>query len=177
MDLTELQQALEDARRRGDREAMRRLAQEIETDELPTQHPGELRRMHFRGAPAEQYSILFAPADDPPPTYPADLPWVPGATTSVLVFGPDQPDTVHYTGVDAGAAAERIIASSLADGWAEAPGLKFPTATGVRVIFLQRADAMRHLMVPPPGGGMFQLTQGVDRHAAQTRVVPPPAVP
>jgi protein-S-isoprenylcysteine O-methyltransferase Ste14 len=159
--------ALGRLQRPGDREAMRRLVQELETDELPTQHPGELRRMHFRSAPVEQYSILFAPADHPPPTYPADLPWVPGAKTSVLVLGPGQPVTVHWLGVEVSSVAERIIASSIADGWAEAPGLRFPTATGVRVVFLQRAGAVRHLMVVArPEGGMIQLTQGVDRHAA-----------
>jgi hypothetical protein len=170
VDLAALQQALEDAKRRGDRDAMRQLVQELETNDLPTEHPGELRRMHFRDAPSEQYSILFAPADHPPPTYPADLPWVPGANTSVLVLGPGQPVTVHWSGVDISAAAERIIASSLATGWAEAPGVRFPTATGVRVVFLQRADAIRQILVAArPEGGVVQLTQGVDRHAAGTR--------
>jgi hypothetical protein len=168
MDLAALQRALEDAQRRGDREAMRRLVQELETDELPTEHPGELRRTHFRGAPPEQYLILFAPADHPPPTFPADLPWVPGAKTSVMVFGPGEPVTLLWPSVDASAAAEQIIAASVADGWAEAPGLRFPTATGMRVVFLQRGNAIRQITVAArPEGGMVQLTQGVDRHAAR----------
>jgi hypothetical protein len=176
MDLTALQEALQDAQRRGDREAMRQLVKELDTDELPTEHAGEVRRWRIRGAPLEQYSILFAPADEPPGTYPADLPWVPGAKTSVLVFGPGQPVMVQWLGVDATQAAERILAVSVAAGWVEAPGVRFPTATGVRIVFLQRADAIRQMMVVVrPEGGMVQLTQGIDRHAARARDAAPGA--
>jgi hypothetical protein len=176
VDLAAFQEALQNAQRRGDREEMHRLVQQLEIDELPTEHPGELRRFRFHGAPVEQYSILFAPADEPPPTYPADLPWVPAAKTSVLVFGPGQPVTVQWSGVDASAAAERIMAASLAAGWVEPSGLRFPTATGARVVFLQRADAVRQMMVVVGAeGGMVQMTQGLDRHARSSRDATPRA--
>jgi hypothetical protein len=176
VDFAAFQQAMQEAQLKGDREAMRRLAGQLETDELPTQHPGELKRIRFRGAPEEQYMILFAPAEQPPPTYPADLPWVPGAKTSLVVFGPGQPVTVYWTEIDARAAADLILSASVAAGWAEAPGLRLPTASGVRVVFLERLDSVRHLMVATrPEGGMIQLTQGVNRRQASNPDAAPPA--
>jgi hypothetical protein len=143
---------------------MRRLVQQLEVDELPTQGPGELRRMHMRGAPPEQYSVMFAPADRPPPTYPSDLPWLAGVDTSLMCFGPNEPLLVLWSCADAAAAADRIIAESLADGWTELPGFRFPTATGARITFLERAGARRTVQVSPPAGrGVVQLMQTAQR--------------
>ena len=169
MDLAAFEQALRDAEQRGDREAMRQLALQLEADELPTLDPGELRRMRFRGAPPEQYSIIFTPADQPPATYPSDLPWLPGAKTSVLFFGSGQPVVVHWLCADASAAADRIVSESLAQGWAETPGLRFPTASGARVIFLERAGAVRQLgVVAGAEQGMVQMTETPKRTAVAT---------
>ena len=65
MDLAAFEQAMRDAEQRGDREAMRQLALHVDVEELPTLDPGELRRTRFRDAPPKQYSIIFAPADQP----------------------------------------------------------------------------------------------------------------
>ena len=169
MDLAAFEQALRDAEQRGDREAMRQLALQLEADDLPTLDPGELRRIRFRGAPPEQYSILLMPADEPPATYPSDLPWVRGAKTSVLFFGAGQPVVVHWLCADASAAADQILAESLAQGWTETPGLRFPTASGARVIFLERAGAVRQLgVVVGAEHGMVQMTDTPKRTAAAT---------
>lgn len=167
MDFEALQQALREASERGDREAMRRLASQLDVDELPTLDPGELRRVHFRGAPPQLHLIIFSPADAPPPTYPAGLPWLRGAKTSVLVFGPGEPLQVHWSCADAGAAADQIVAESLADGWTEPPGFRFPTATGARVVYFERPGLVRILTAAAgTGQGMVQMTQSARRSGA-----------
>ena len=167
MDLQAWERAVRDAHARGDREALKALAGQIEMDELPTRDPGELKRTHIRGAPADQVTVIFAPADTTPPTYPADLPWFGGTLTSVLSLGPEEPVVAHWDAADPGALCERIVAGSLADGWTEAPGLKLPTATGARLVFLERSGMIRSLMmVQKHERGMVEMTQGRDRRAA-----------
>jgi hypothetical protein len=168
MDLPAFEQAVREAQLRGDHEAIAALARQLEMDELPTLDAGELRRAHMRGAPPGQVTIVFAPADTAPPTYPADLPWLRGINTSLLSLGPTEPVVVFWAAADAGAVAEQILNQSLAQGWVEAPGLKFPTATGARLVFLEREGVSRSLMMVQKGEhGVVQMTQGRSRSAPQ----------
>ena len=65
--------------------------------------------------------------------------------------------------------AEQIISESLAQGWTEAPGLRFPTASGTRVIFLEQAGVVRQLsVVPGAKQGMVQMTQAPAKRGGDT---------
>jgi hypothetical protein len=145
MDLAGLTAALERARLTGDRAAMAQAFQQLETDELPAE-PGEVRRFRIRGASPESYSTLFAAADRPPPTFPADFPWIPGVQVGVSQHGTGQ-IVAHWYNVDAEAALTRMLEQSRAGGWAEPAGPQFPTASGVQVRVLERPGYRRQIIV------------------------------
>jgi len=164
VDLAALEEALRKAEAMGDRDAIRELVRQLESEELPPQHAGELQRQHIRGAPPDQYSIVFAPADEPPPTYPGDLPWLGSTKTALMDSGAAGPVIVHWVCAEADEALERVIAQSLAAGWEEAPGFRFPTASGTRVRILERGGVVRQLVAIRKGEhGMVQMTQATRR--------------
>jgi len=145
MDLTALSEALERARRTGDRSEVEAAFKQLETDELPAE-PGEVRRFRIRGAAPESFSTLFAAADEPPPTFPTDFPWIPGVQVGISRHGTTQ-TVAHWYGVDVDAALARILEHSRAEGWVESPGLTFPTASGARVHALERPGYRRQVVV------------------------------
>jgi hypothetical protein len=145
MDLTALTEALERARLTGDRAAMAEAFQQLETDELPAE-PGEMRRFRIRGASPESYSTLFAAAEQPPPTFPPDVPWIPGVQVGVSRHGASQ-TVAHWYGVDTVAALARILDESHAEGWVEPPGLELPTAPEAQVRVLERPGFRRQIIV------------------------------
>jgi hypothetical protein len=145
MDLAALTAALERARLTGDRAALAEAFRQLETDELRAE-PGEVRRFRIRGAAPESYSTLFAAADQPPPTFPSDFPWIPGVQVGVSRHGTGQ-IVAHWYNVDAEAALARILERSRADGWSEPSGLRFPTASGAQVRVLERPGYRRQVIV------------------------------
>ena len=143
MDPEEFAHALEEARLRGDKTALADLAR-AQTEELPPEGPAEVRRFRFRHAPG-MVGILFEAAERPCATYPGDLPFLPAVRCGVTTMGAEQ-RSLQWFGAD----LERHVASILeqchAAGWEEAPGLRFPTASGARVHILDRGDLTRHVM-------------------------------
>lgn len=145
MDLAALTQALERARLTGDRAAVEDAFKQLETDDLRTE-PGELRRFRIRGASPESYSTLFAAADAPPPSFPADFPWIPGVQVGVSRHGTTQ-TVAHWYGVDVASALARILEQCRADGWDQPADLDLPTAAGAQIHVFDRPGYRRQIIV------------------------------
>jgi hypothetical protein len=163
MDPEEFAKALEAAHQRGDKAAMAELARAA-TEELPAEGPGEVKRFRFPHAPG-MVGVVFEAAERPCPSYPLDLPFLPGVRCSVTTVSEAQRSLQWY-----GADLERDVASILeqchAAGWEEAPGLRFPTAFGARVHILDRGDMSRHLMaIAVKDTSMISLTEAPRRRA------------
>jgi hypothetical protein len=161
MDPEEFARALEDARQRGDKTAMADLAR-ASTEELPPEGPGEAKRFRFRHAPG-MIGIAFEPAEQRCATYPSDLPFLPGVRCGLTTVSAEQ-RSLQWFGGD----LERHLASLLeqchAEGWEEAPGLRFPTAMGARVHILDRGDMTRHIMaITVKDTSMISLTESPRR--------------
>jgi len=158
MDLAALTLALERARQTGDRAAMAEALQQLETDDLPAE-PGEVRRFRIRGASSESYSVLYAAADTPPPTFPADFPWIPGVQVGVSRHGSRQ-TVAHWYGMDVEAALARVLEHCRAEGWTAPPGLDLPTASGAAVHMLERPGYRRQIIAnTDPDARMLLLIQ------------------
>jgi hypothetical protein len=158
MDITSLAQALEHARLTGDNTVAAEALAQLETDDLPPE-PGEVRRFHIRGTPPEHYLIAYAPADEPPPSFPADLPWIPGAHVGLSRHG-GRDVAVHWYGVDMEPALQRILEHSRAAGWVDVAGPRFPTASGAQIRVLEREGERRQVIAAGAGtSGMIQLMQ------------------
>lgn len=145
MDLAGLIEALERARLTGDRSAVEQAFQDLEKDELAAE-PGEVRRFRIRGAAPDSYSTLFEAADEPPPTFPADFPWIPGVQVGVSRQGGGRM-VAHWYRVDVDSALAHILEHSRAHGWVEPTDLELPTASGAQVHVLERSRYRRQIIV------------------------------
>lgn len=155
MDLAALTEALERARRTGDRTGLTEAFQQLETDELPTE-AGELRRFRIRGASSESYSVLYAAGDARPSSFPADFPWMPGVQVGVSRHGSRQ-TVAHWYGVDTKPLLERLLEQSLADGWVTPPGGDAPVAPDTEVHLLERPGYRRQIIVNTSEEGRMVL--------------------
>jgi hypothetical protein len=121
-----------------------------------------VRRRQARDDAAESEIVSeFGPAPERPTTYPAALPFI--ADRAVVTT--ESPDGSMSTGarwvcVDAGALAEQVVDSSVADGWDVVDGTRLSRALPVPPRAVLRRGGVTRMVttVVEPGLSILQLT-------------------